>query len=176
MKFTETPLPGAFVIDIEPIEDERGYFARTYCREEFARHGLNPQLAQCNVSYNRRRGTLRGMHFQAKPREEAKVVWCASGSVYDVIVDLRPGSPSFRRWHAVELRAGTYRMLYVPEGLAHGFQTLADDSAVFYQMSEFHDPACARGVRWDDPAFAIAWPLPPGVMSARDRGYPDFGP
>lgn len=174
MKFAETPLPGAFVIDIEPVEDERGYFARTFCRREFEARGLNPGLAQCNVSFNRRKGTLRGMHYQVKPREEAKVVWCAAGAIHDVIIDLRPDSPTFRRWHGVELKAGTWRMLYVPEGFAHGFQTLQDDTAVFYQMSEFYDAGCARGVRWDDPAFGILWPAPPSVISGRDRGYPAF--
>lgn len=174
MKFAETPLAGAFVIDIEPIEDERGFFARTFCRREFEARGLNPDLAQCNISFNRRKGTLRGMHFQVKPREEAKVVWCAAGAIHDVIIDLRPASPTFKRWHDVELKAGTWRMLYIPEGFAHGFQTLADDTVVYYQMSEFYDAGCARGVRWDDPAFGIRWPAPPSVISGRDRGYPGF--
>lgn len=174
MKFLETPLPGAYLIDIEPVEDERGFFARTFCRQEFEARGLNPDLVQCNVSFNRRKGTLRGMHYQVKPREEAKVVWCAAGAIHDVIIDLRPDSPAFRRWHGVELKAGTWRMLYVPEGFAHGFQTLQDDTAVFYQMSEHYDAGCARGVRWDDPAFGIRWPAPPSVISGRDRGYPAF--
>jgi dTDP-4-dehydrorhamnose 3,5-epimerase len=174
VKFTETPLPGAFVIDIDPVEDERGFFARTFCRQEFEARGLNPDLVQCNVSSNRRKGTLRGMHFQVKPREEAKVVWCVAGAIHDVIIDLRPESPTFKRWHGVELRAGTYRMLYIPGGFAHGFLTLEDGTVVFYQMSEFYDPACARGVRWDDPAFGIRWPAPPSVISGRDRGYAGF--
>ena len=174
MKFLETPLPGAFVIDIEPIEDERGFFARTFCRQEFESRGLNPNLVQCSISFNRRKHTLRGMHFQAKPHEEAKVVWCAAGAIHDVIVDLRPASPTFKRWHAVELKAGTWRMVYVPEGFAHGFQTLQDDTEVFYQISEFHDLALARGVRWNDPAFRIDWPESPRAISERDRSYPDF--
>lgn len=174
MKFTETELRGAFVIDIEPVEDERGFFARTFCRQEFAARHLNADLAQCNISFNRRRGTLRGMHYQVAPRAEAKVVWCTAGAIYDVVIDLRPESPTFRRWSSIELKAGTYRMLYIPEGFAHGFQTLEDDTGVFYQMSEVYDAACARGVRWDDPVFAIRWPAPPSVISARDREYPGF--
>jgi dTDP-4-dehydrorhamnose 3,5-epimerase len=174
VKFSETALAGAFVIDIDPVEDERGFFARTFCRREFEARGLNPDLAQCSVSFNRRKGTLRGMHYQAAPRAEAKVVWCAAGAVHDVIIDLRPASPTFRRWHGVDLKAGTWRMLYIPEGVAHGFQTLADDTAVYYQISQFHDAGSARGVRWNDPAFGIRWPAPPSVMSERDRGFPDF--
>jgi dTDP-4-dehydrorhamnose 3,5-epimerase len=174
VKFTETPLPGAFVIDIEPIEDERGFFARTFCREEFKVHGLNTALVQCSVSSNSRKGTVRGMHYQAKPHEETKVVWCLAGLIYDIIVDLRPYSPTFKRWYGTELKAGTHRMLYVPEGFAHGFQTLEDNTVVFYQMSEPYDAACARGVRWDDPAFGIRWPMAPSAMSGRDRGFPGF--
>ena len=174
MIFTETPLRGAWLIDPEPVEDERGFFARTYCRTEFERHGLNPNLVQCNLSFNRKKGTLRGMHYQVAPRQEAKVVWCVSGAVFDVIVDLRPESPTYRRSFAVELSAGTQRMLYIPEGLAHGFQTLRDDSSLFYQMSEFYAPECARGARWNDPAFGIRWPAAPAVISPKDAAYPDF--
>lgn len=174
MKFMETALPGAFVIDIEPVEDERGFFARTYCQEEFKARGLNPNLVQCNISHNGRKGTLRGMHYQSKPYEEAKVVWCAAGAIFDVIVDLRTTSPTFKRWHGLELKAGTYRMLYIPEGFAHGFQTLEENSVVYYQMSNFYDPTCARGVRWNDSAFEIKWPSPPSVISGRDRDYPNF--
>ena len=174
MKFAETILRGAFVIEIESIEDERGFFARTFCRQEFEAHGLNPDLAQCSISFNRRKGTLRGMHYQVKPHEEAKVVWCIAGAIHDVIIDLRPASPTFKRWHAVELKAGTHRMVYVPEGVAHGFQTLKDDTVVFYQISEFHDATFARGVRWDDRAFRIVWPESPSTISERDRSYPDF--
>jgi dTDP-4-dehydrorhamnose 3,5-epimerase len=171
VKFTETPLPGAFVIDIEPVEDERGFFARTFCRGEFEARGLNPNLVQCNVSHNRRKGTLRGMHYQIEPREEAKVVWCVVGAMHDVIVDLRPASPTFKRWYGLGLKAGAHRMLYVPEGFAHGFQTLEDDTVVFYQISAPYAAAYARGVRWDDPAIGITWPLRPTAISERDRNY-----
>jgi dTDP-4-dehydrorhamnose 3,5-epimerase len=172
--FRETKLPGAFVIEPERLEDERGFFARTWCEREFRAHGLNPRLVQCNVSYNRARSTLRGMHYQAAPHEEAKLVRCTMGAVHDVVVDLRPDSPTFRQWVAVELSARNRTMLYVPEGFAHGFQTLEDDTEVFYQMSELYHPECARGVRWDDPAFGIEWPLPPRALSERDRQYVDF--
>lgn len=172
MKFVETALPGACVIEMEPIRDERGFFARSFCREEFAAHGLNPGLVQCSVSFNEKRGTLRGMHWQAKPHEEAKLVRCTLGAIYDVILDLRPDSPAFRHWIAVELSAENHRALYIPEGCAHGFQTLADNSEVFYQMSGFYHPGCARGVRWDDPAFGIEWPVAEPILSRKDRDYP----
>lgn len=174
MRFIETPLPGAFVIEAELQHDARGFFARTFCRDEFREHGLDTGLAQCNISFNRQRGTLRGMHFQAPPLAEAKLVRCTLGAAYDVVVDLRPASPTFRQWTGVELTAGNRKMIYVPQGLAHGFITLADDTEMFYQMSEVFDPACARGVRWDDPAFRVRWPAPPAVISERDRSYPDF--
>lgn len=174
MRFTETPLAGAFVIDIDPSPDERGFFARTFCKKEFEARGLNPNVAQCNISSNRRRGTLRGMHYQLRPHEEAKLIWCLAGAIHDVIIDLRPDSPTFKRWHGVELSATNYRLLYVPEGFAHGFQTLMPDSVVLYQMSAFHDAGSARGVCWNDPAFGIQWPAPPTVISARDRSYPSF--
>lgn len=174
MIFTETALKGAYVITPECVEDERGYFARTFCRTEFSERGLNPELVQCNISFNSKRGTLRGMHYQASPRAEAKLVRCTRGAIYDVIVDLRPGSPTYRRWIGTALDAGSPRMLYVPEGLAHGFLTLRDDTEVFYQMSEFYSVEQARGVRWDDPAFGISWPDTPCVISQKDRGYPDF--
>ncbi len=176
MKFTPTPIPGAVVIDIEPIADERGFFARTWCAEEMAAHSLSSRVVQCSVSFNRRRGTLRGMHYQAPPHEEVKIVRCVRGAIHDVIVDLRPASPSFKRWFAVELSAANGRALYVPEGVAHGFQTLADESEVAYQMSERHHPESARGVRWDDPAFGIEWPAEASrIIHPRDRAYPDFG-
>ena len=175
MIFTATRLAGAYLIDPERIEDERGFFARTWCRDEFERQGLNPRLVQCNVSYNHRRGTLRGMHYQAKPHEEAKLVRCTRGAIYDVIVDLRPDSPTYRQWVAVELTAENRRMLYIPEGFAHGFQTLADETEVFYQMSESYHPQSARGVRYDDPALGIAWPLEVAIISEKDRGYPLLG-
>ncbi|HXG47284.1 MAG TPA: dTDP-4-dehydrorhamnose 3,5-epimerase [Methylomirabilota bacterium] len=174
MIFTPTPLAGAFVLDLERREDERGFFARTFCAEEFRAHGLNPRVAQCSVSFNRRRGTLRGLHWQAPPHAEAKLVRCVQGAIYDVIVDLRPGSPTFRRHFALELAAATGRALYVPEGFAHGFQTLAEDTAVFYQMSEFYHPESGRGARWNDPAFGIDWPLANPIVNERDRAYPDF--
>lgn len=176
MLFTQTPLPGVVVIDPEPHADERGFFARSWCREEFARHGLNPKLAQCNISYNRRQGTLRGMHYQQAPFAEAKLVRCTRGAIYDVALDLRPDSRTFMQHFAVELTADNHRMLYVPEGCAHGFLTLEDHTEVFYQMSEMYRSDCGRGVRWNDPAFAIAWPAQVRVISERDRSYPDFHP
>jgi dTDP-4-dehydrorhamnose 3,5-epimerase len=174
MKFEPTRIPGAVIIDIEPIEDDRGFFARTFCRQEFEQHGLSPHIAQCSISFNRKRGTLRGMHYQAAPHEEAKLVRCTRGSLYDVIVDLRPTSPAFRKWISVELSGASFRMLYVPEGVAHGYLTLEDDTEVFYQVSENYAPQYTRGVRWDDPAFGIEWPLPVAVIAQRDRSYPDF--
>ena len=171
MKFAPTPLAGAYVVELERLQDERGFFARSFCQEEFRRHGLKPAIAQCNVSWNARRGTLRGLHFQAAPHEEAKVVRCTRGAIWDVIVDLREGSPTRWRWHALELNAENRLAFYVPEGFAHGFQTLADDSEVLYQMSEPYYPDLARGLRWDDPKLAIRWPLPDPIMSARDRSY-----
>jgi len=172
--FIETALKGAFIIEPEKLEDERGFFARTWCQQEFATHRLNPRLVQCNISFNRRKGTLRGMHYQAKLHEEAKLVRCTRGAVYDVIIDLRLDSPTFKQWVAVELTADNRRMLYVPEGFAHGFQTLEDCTDIFYQMSEFYAPAYARGVRWNDPAFGIQWPLAERIISERDQSYPDF--
>ncbi len=158
MIFTETKLKGAFIIEPERIEDERGFFARTFCQKELEAHGLNPQLVQCNISSNNKRGTLRGMHYQVAPYEEAKLVSCIRGAIYDVIIDLRSNSPTHCQWFAVELSAENYKMLYVPEGFPHGFQTLEDNTEVFYQMSEFYHPECSRGVRWDDPTFGIKWP------------------
>jgi dTDP-4-dehydrorhamnose 3,5-epimerase len=170
--FTETKLSGAYVIEPEKQEDERGFFARMFCQNEFKAHGLNPCVVQCSISFNRRKGTLRGMHYQARPHEEAKLVRCTAGAICDVIVDLRPGSRTFKQWVAVELAAQERKMLYIPEGLAHGFQTLEDDTEVFYQMSEFYHPECAGGVRWNDPTFSINWPLPDPFMSDRDKTYP----
>lgn len=177
MIFTETRLAGAFVIDPERADDERGFFARTWCAREFEAHGLNARLVQCNVSFNRRRGTLRGLHFQVKPHEEAKLVRCTRGRVFDVIVDLREGSPTHGEHVAVILSATNLRMLYIPEGFAHGFQTLEDDTELFYQMSQAYHPESARGLRWDDPALAISWP-PCGerIISDRDRQHPGFCP
>ena len=172
MKFSETTLPGAFVIDIEPSEDERGFFARTFCRQEFEARGLNPDLAQCNISFNQRKGTLRGMHYQAPPDEEAKVVRCTAGVVYDVIADLRRDSGTYGKWVGVELSADNHRTLYIPKGCAHGFQTLADNCEIFYQISVEYNPASFRGVRYDAPVLAIKWPLPVTVTSERDRALP----
>lgn len=174
MRFLPLPLSGAFVVEAEPITDERGLFARTFCAHEFVAHGLNPHLVQCSLSFNKHKGTLRGMHYQAKPHEETKLVRCTSGAIYDVILDLRPDSPTFRQWAGVELSAENRKALYVPEGFAHGFLTLHDETEVFYQMSEFFHPECAVGVRWDDAAFNIRWPESVVVISERDRGYAPF--
>jgi dTDP-4-dehydrorhamnose 3,5-epimerase len=174
MRFTETPLAGAFVVDIEPREDDRGFFGRSFCVDEFAGAGIPFAVKQCNVSFNRRRGTLRGMHYQVAPHAEAKLVRCTRGAVHDVIVDLRADSPTYLRHFAVELTEDNHRTLYVPPGFAHGFQTLADDTEVFYQMSAVHSSEQARGLRWNDPALGIAWPLPASVISPRDQCYADF--
>jgi dTDP-4-dehydrorhamnose 3,5-epimerase len=174
VRFTETSVPGAWLIELEPIEDERGWFARTFCRDEFAAHGLDPAVAQCNASFNNRSGTLRGMHYQAEPHGEAKLVRCTRGVIFDALVDLRPESPSFCRWTGFELTPANGRMLYAPVGTAHGFVTLADDCEVLYQMSYPYVSEAARGVRFDDPAFGIEWPVEPAVISERDRSYPDF--
>ncbi len=176
MKFEALSLAGAYVIEMEQLADERGFFARAFCRREFEAHGLDPNVAQVNVSFNRRRGTLRGMHYQAAPHEEAKVVRCTQGAIWDVIVDLRPGSPTFRQWQGVELSSANRRSLYVPRGFAHGFQALADDAEVLYLMSEFYHPESARGVRWNDPAFGISWPIADPHMSPRDASYEKFVP
>ena len=174
MIFTETALQGACLIDLERAEDDRGFFARSWCANEFAQHGLETQLVQCNISFNRRKGTLRGMHFQVEPHAEAKVVRCTMGAIYDVILDLRPASPTYKGWIGVELSVENRRALYVPRGFAHGFQTLVDDTEVFYQMSEFFHPESARGVRWDDPCFQIEWPDNQPIVSPRDQAFPDF--
>ncbi len=175
MKFTETPLRGAFVIEIEPREDERGMFARTWCEKEFWEHGLDTTIKQCNVSFNRHRGTLRGMHFQRAPHGEIKLVRCTRGAVHDVIIDLRRDSPTYKQHFAIRLTAQNHTMLYIPEGFAHGFQTLEDDTELFYQMSTFYQPDAAAGVRWDDPAFGIQWPpVERRIISERDAKLPDF--
>lgn len=172
MIFRETTLAGAYVIDPERHPDDRGYFARTWCREAFAARGLRTAWDQCSTSFNHRRGTLRGMHYQAAPHAEAKLVRCTRGAVYDVLLDLRAGSPTWGRWVAVELTAESGRAVYIPEGVAHGFQTLADASEVFYQISVPFVPTAARGVLWNDPVFGIEWPLPDPIMSDRDAGFP----
>lgn len=176
MKFVEVPLSGAFIIEPEPIADERGFFARSFCSNEFAAKGLNPLLVQCSVSFNYKKGTLRGMHYQKKPHEEAKLVRCTRGAIFDVIIDLRAGSSSFLNWFGTELTAENRLGLYIPEGFAHGFLTLTDDSEVFYQMSAPFHPESAAGLRWDDQAFCIRWPAEISMISMRDRTYPDFVP
>lgn len=174
MVFTETPLTGAFLLDVQPHGDERGFFARSWCHDEFSAHGLNPRLVQCSISRNQLKGTLRGLHYQAAPYAEAKLVRCTMGAIYDVIVDLRPDSPTRCSYFGAVLTADDHRALYVPEGFAHGFLTLADGSEVLYQMSEFYHAEAARGVRWNDPAFGVVWPDFPIVISDRDASYPDF--
>jgi len=172
MKFTETKLRGAFIITPDLIEDDRGFFARTFCRSEFEEHRLNSDIVQCNISFNKNKGTLRGMHYQAKPHAEVKLVRCSAGAIYDVIVDLRPESSTFKQWFAMELSAENYKMLYIPEGFAHGFQTLTGTAEIIYHHSEFYSPDSARGLRFDDPALGIAWPLPVSMVSIRDQSYP----
>jgi dTDP-4-dehydrorhamnose 3,5-epimerase len=174
MIFQQTKLPGVFEIRIERMTDERGFFARSWCREEFEAHGLNPSLVQCNISVSKRKGTLRGVHYQAAPHWEAKLVRCTRGAIYDVAVDLRPESPTYKQWVAIVLTADDRNMAFIPEGCAHGFLTLDDETEVFYQMSEFYNAGSARGVRWDDPAFRIQWPAKVEVISERDGAYPNF--
>ncbi len=174
MIFKETPLAGAFVLEAERIEDDRGFFARSYSRDEWTAHGLDPEIAQCSISFNHRRGTLRGMHFQTAPFEEVKLVRCTRGSIWDVIVDIRPGSPTRGKHFAVVLSAEARNSLYIPKGFAHGFITLEDETEVFYQISAPYSAENARGYRWDDPTFAIPWPEPATVISERDRNLPLF--
>jgi dTDP-4-dehydrorhamnose 3,5-epimerase len=174
MIFTKTNLEGAFVVEIQMLEDERGFFARSFCQREFQEHGLNPNVVQSNISYNKVKGTLRGMHFQAAPCQEAKLVRCTQGAVHDVIIDLRPDSPTYTQYFAINLTAKEHNALYVPEGFAHGFLTLEPETCVFYQMSEFYAPAHARGFRWNDPAFNVAWPAGIEMISERDANYPDY--
>jgi dTDP-4-dehydrorhamnose 3,5-epimerase len=175
MRLLPTKLAGAYVIEPEPREDERGLFARTYCRDEFAAHGLITTWVQCNVSFNRLKGTLRGMHWQAEPHAEVKLVRCTRGAAFDVIADLRPDSPTYRQWVGVELTADDRRAVYIPAGFAHGFQTLTDGTELFYQMSEFYHPDLARGARWDDPALGIEWPATTRrIITERDLSFPDL--
>jgi dTDP-4-dehydrorhamnose 3,5-epimerase len=175
MIFTETELPGAYVLDLERREDDRGFFARAWCANELGDLGLETRIVQANVSFNRQKGTLRGMHMQVAPHAEVKVIRATRGSVLDVIVDLRPDSPTYRRWTGVELSAENGRALYVPEGFAHGYQTLEDDTETFYLVSAFYAPDAERGVRWDDPAFGIEWPDPAGaILSEKDATWPDW--
>jgi dTDP-4-dehydrorhamnose 3,5-epimerase len=174
--FSTTDVEGAFLIRPERLEDERGFFARTYCVRELTEHGIDPQVVQRSVSHNLRRGTLRGMHFQIAPHQESKLVSCVRGSIYDVVLDLRPSSSTYRRWSAATLTADGFETLFIPKGCAHGFISLVDDSTVHYEISEFHHPESARGVRYDDPAFGIEWPLQPTVINSRDLGYPLYDP
>jgi len=174
MIFTETMLKGAFLIEPERRQDDRGFFARTWCQREFQAHGLGTQWVQCNLSFNKQKGVLRGMHYQTAPYAETKLIRCTMGAIYDVIIDLRPDSPTFKCWVALELTSDNRCMLYIPEGFGHGFQTLEADTEVFYQMSQFYAPEYARGVRWDDPAFRICWPAEERIISERDRSFPDY--
>lgn len=176
MKFTATPLAGAFLVALEPHADPRGFFARVWSAEEFAAHGLDARVSQTSISHNRKRGTLRGMHWQAAPHAETKLVRCEQGAIHDVIVDLRPASPTYTRPFGVTLSAADHTALYIPEGFAHGFQTLEDDTVVHYQMTTPYVPEAGRGARWNDPAFGITWPLPDPILIARDREYADFVP
>jgi dTDP-4-dehydrorhamnose 3,5-epimerase len=179
MIFTETAIVGVFLVEIEALQDERGMFARIFCEREFADRGLDTRVSQCNTSFNPRAGTLRGLHYQAEPHGEAKLVRCVRGGIYDVAVDLRPPSRTYLQWAAAELTAENRRALYIPDGCAHGFQTLRDDSEVLYQMSTPYVPGAGRGVRWNDPAFGITWPSAPADgrhMSERDAGYRDLAP
>ncbi|WP_310422409.1 dTDP-4-dehydrorhamnose 3,5-epimerase [Chamaesiphon sp. VAR_48_metabat_135_sub] len=174
MKFTPTKIPGAYLIEIQPIADERGFFSRTFCTKEFSQHGLETNFHQCNVSFTSQRGTIRGMHYQVAPETETKLVRCTRGAIYDVILDLRPESSTFKQWVAAELTADNHQMFYIPPGCAHGLQTLVDDTEVFYQMSGVYNADSARGVRWNDPAFGIEMPLAVTIINQRDRDYPDF--
>jgi dTDP-4-dehydrorhamnose 3,5-epimerase len=174
MIFTKLALEGAHLIELKKLEDSRGFFARAFCQHEFEEHGLNPRLVQCNISFNPACGTLRGMHYQRPPFSEVKLVRCTRGAIYDVIIDLRCDSPTYRQWQGLELSAANCRMLYVPEGFAHGYLSTTDESEVFYQVSEFYTPGAEAGIRWDDPVFAIRWPMEPRVISDKDCAHPDF--
>lgn len=175
MKFSETRLAGVYIVEPEQLADERGFFARTWCKQEFASHGLNSELVQCSISFNNVGGTLRGMHYQQAPYAEDKLVRCTMGAIYDVALDLRKESPTYKQWVGVELSSDNRRMLYIPVGVAHGFQTLVDSTEVFYQMSQFYRAGSGAGVRWNDPAFGIEWPdVTARILSERDSLYPDF--
>lgn len=174
MKFIEKDIKGVFEITLDRIKDDRGWFTRSWCSKEFNAQGLNSNVVQCNISYNNKRGTLRGMHYQEKPYKEAKLVRCCQGSIFDVVIDLRSDSATFKKWVCIELSSNERNMLYIPEGLAHGFQTLEDNTEILYQMSEYYNSECARGVRWNDPQFAIEWPIAEKIISLKDQQYPDY--
>ena len=175
MKFNKTRLPGAYIIELEKVGDERGFFARAWCQKEFREHDLVTKFVQCNLSFNKRGNTLRGMHYQSAPLEEVKLVRCTRGAIFDVIIDLRPESSTFLKWIGVELTSDNYNMLYIPEGFAHGYITLTKESEVFYQVSQFYSPKHERGVRWNDPVFGIDWPIDGDVViSEKDNNWPNF--
>lgn len=174
MIFSKTKLNGVFVVEPEKIEDIRGFFARSFCQKEFESKGLNPRIAQCNISYNKKKGTIRGMHYQVEPAVEEKLVRCTKGAIYDVIIDIRPDSPTFCQWISIDLNEHDYQMVYIPGGFAHGFQTLEDNCEVFYQMSEFYEPKYSMGIRWDDSAFQINWPIENPIISDKDKSYKNF--
>ena len=172
MKFTESRIPGAWIIDVTEIHDDRGFFAMTWLPGEFTRRGLDPSLAQCNLAWNHKRGTLRGMHFQNSPHQQVKIIRCTRGALLDVIIDLRPDSPAYRQWEAVELSADNRRMFYIPKGIAHGYITLTDAAEAYYHASTPWAPLAESGVRWNDPAFGIKWPFDPVIVSEKDAGWP----
>lgn len=174
MIFTETRIKGAYIIEIEKIEDKRGFFGRSWCTNEFEEHGLNPNICQANVSFSKKKGTLRGMHYQKAPYQEVKIVQCTRGSIFDVIIDLRKNSPTYKEWIGVELTQDSYQMLYIPEDFAHGFITMEDHCVVSYLMTHLYTPGSAAGIRWNDPAFNIQWPFEPTILSEKDKSFPDF--
>ena len=174
MIFSETKLSGSYIIEIEKIEDERGFFARTWDREEFSKIELDSEFIQSSISQNKKKGTIRGMHYQTKPYEESKIVRCAKGRIFDVIIDLRPDSKTFKEWFSIELSADNYKMLYIPKGFAHGFQTLEDNTEIFYDISQLYKPEYSKGIRWDDKTFGIKWPLKVSLISQRDLSYTPF--
>ncbi len=174
MKFNKLSIKGAYRIDLDRLEDNRGYFSRSFCKNEFEKNNLDSTIVQCNISYNRFRGTIRGMHFQEEPFAESKIVSCIKGTIYDVILDIREDSATFLKWEAIELSDRTYGSIYIPKGCAHGFQTLEDDSVVYYQMTESYHNESAKGVRWDDPIFSIEWPIKKFIISDKDKQYPDY--
>ena len=174
MIFTPTKLQGAYILEVKKIEDERGFFGRSWCKRELEAQGLNADVVQANVSYNKVKGTLRGMHFQKAPHQETKLVRCTRGAIYDVIIDLRPDSPTYKQWIGVELTESNYRMLFVPEDFAHGFITLEDNTEVTYQVTQYYTPGAEGGIRWNDPAFNIEWPIEPVVVSGKDQAHSDF--